>query len=247
MTIRCAGVIALVLGAGLGGLALSPSYLWGQLAVPEGAVAGLSARAEELGVPMAVWSEGGLALAGAQGEEDLRSCGSYLYLDGPVFLLAMETPTERTVLRGRGSSAELIVWTGTDVVSPPGEAFFDLLRALGLLAEGGTVTLELKMLPVKLPRVPEGVRLDPVLWALVGHPDWLGAARDFGLERVGLRVRVVAEASGALSESLEPYVLSSTEALMDLLIPIPLLVDLAGDPAVRTVRPPFTPYPALGG
>lgn len=247
MSIRCAGVIALVLGTGLGVLASPPSYLWGKLAVPEGAVAGLSARAEELGVPMAVWGEGGLAFIGAQGEEDLRASGSYLYLDGPAFLVAMETPTEWTVLRGCGSSAELIVWTGTDVISPPAEAFFDLLRALGLLAVGGTVTLELKTVPVKLPRVPGGVRLDPVLWALVGHPDWFGAARDFGLERVGLRVRVVAEASGALAEDLEPYVLSSSEALMDLLIPIPLLVDLAGDPAVRNVRPPFTPYPAVGG
>jgi len=60
-------------------------------------------------------------------------------------------------------------------------------------------------------------------------------------------VRVVAEGSGALAEALEPYVLSSTGTLMDLLIPIPLLVDLAQDPAVRYVRPPFTPYPAVGG
>jgi len=100
--------------------------------------------------------------------------------------------------------------------------------------------------PLKLPRVPEGVNLDPTLWALVQHPDWFGAARDYGLERVGLRVRVVAEASGALAEDLEPYVLSSTGELMDLLIPIGLLPELGRDPAVRAVRPPFTPYPAEG-
>jgi len=244
MSVRGAAVIAFVLGFGLGGLAETPSYLWGEVDVPEGAVAGLATRAEELGLACAVWTEEGLRFVGAGDEAELRASGAYLYLDGPAFLVAVETPTERAVLRGRGSSAELIVWTGTDVISPPGASFFDLLRALGLLGEGWMVTLTVKTVPLKLPRVPEGVRLDPVLWALAGHPDWFGAARDYGLERVGLRVRVVAEASGALAEGLEPYVLSSTETLMDLLIPIPLLVDLARDPAVRYVRPPLTPYPA---
>jgi hypothetical protein len=54
----------------------------------------------------------------------------------------------------------------------------------------------------------------------------------------------VAEASGALAEKLEPYVLSSTGTLMELLVPIGLLVDLGRDPAVKYVRPPFTPHAA---
>ena len=99
---------------------------------------------------------------------------------------------------------------------------------------------------MKLPRAPEGVRLDPTLWALVQHPDWFGAARDFGLERRGLRVLVVAEASGTLAEALEPYVVSSTERLMEILIPIPLLPELGQDPAVTMVRPPYVPHPARG-
>lgn len=246
MSGRVLGVIALALGIGLGVLAQTPSYLWAQVAVPEGAVAGLAARAKELGVPMAVWGEEGLGFVGALDEESLRRAGVYLYLDGPFFLFAVHTSTEQAILRGREGSAELIVWTGTDAISAPAESFFGLLQALGLLAEGCTVTLELKTLPLKLPRVPEGVRLDPTLWALVMHPDWISAARDFGLNRLGLRVRVVAEASGALAEALEPYVLSSTGSLMDLLIPIPLLPELGRDVAVKNVRPPYVPYPAGG-
>lgn len=246
MSGRVAGVIALVFGMGAGVLAATPRYLWAPVAVPKEAVAGLAARAEELGLPIAVWGKEGLRFVGAGSEADLLGRGVYLYLDGPFFLITAQSATEQTTLRGRGGSAELIVWTGTDVISPPAELFFDLLRALGLLPPAVTITLELKTLPLKLPRAPEGVKLDPILWALVGHPDWSAAARDFGLERVGLRVRVVAEARGVLGETLEPYVLSSTGSLMDLLIPIPLLPELGRDPAVKIVRPPYVPHPAGG-
>lgn len=243
MSIRLLGVTALAMAVGLGLWAQAPRYLWAEVTVPPGAVASVAERAGELGVPVAEVEDGALVLPEGLSEADLRGGGAYLYLDGPFFLLGVETPTEYALLRGGPEKAELIV-IARDALVPPSEAFFDLARALGLLPSGGTITLTLKEVPLKLPRVPEGMRLDPTLWALVGHPDWFGAARDYGLERVGLRVRVVAEGSGALAEDLEPYVLSSTGALIDLLIPIPLLPELAQDPAVRYVRPPYTPYPA---
>lgn len=246
MSVRTALVLVLTVAFGSGVLAETPRYLWAEIAVPEGAVEGLADRAEALGVSTAAWSEGVLVMDEDLSEEELRGGGTYLYLDGDLFLLGVETPLERVILRGDPTEAELIVWA-TDGLVPPSEAFFDLARELGLLAEGCTVSLSVKELPLKLPRVPEGMKLDPTLWALTSHPDWFGAARDFGLERVGLRVRVVAEATGALAESLEPYVLSSSGSLMDLLIPIALLPELGQDPAVNSVRPPFTPYPAVGG
>lgn len=246
MAIRAALVFTLTIGIGSGVLAEAPRYLWAEIALPAEAVAGLAQRAAELGVPTAVWSDGALKVEGDLAEDALRAGGTYLYLDGELFLLGVETPSERVTLRGNAAQAELVVWAADGLV-PPSEAFFDLARALGLLAPGSTVSLRVRELPLKLPRVPEGMKLDPTLWALVGHPDWFGAARDFGLERRGLRVRVVAEATGALGEALEPYVLSSSGALMDLLIPIARLPELGQDPAVKTVRPPFTPYPAIGG
>lgn len=224
----------------------TPVYLYGEIAPPAGAVAELAARAEELGIPTASFAGDGLVVAGAADEEELLGAGTYLYLDGEQFLVGMQVGIERAILRGDTERAELIVGTGSDVVVPPRDEFLALLQELGLLEAGCGITLAVRELPLKFPRVPEGVRLDPVLWALVGHPDWFGAARDYALERVGLRVRVVAEASGALAEGLEPYVLSSSAGLMDLLIPIALLPVLAVDPAVQLVRPPYVPHPAGG-
>ena len=131
------------------------------------------------------------------------------------------------------------------LVAPP-ESFFDLLSALGLLPQGQTIELVAKDVPLKLPRPPEGSKLDPVLWALAGHPDWIGFARDYALERVGLRVRVVVEKVGELSDQFEPYILSSSDGLAELMVPIPLLPALGEDPAARTVRPPYIPHPAEG-
>lgn len=242
---RMVVLLALVLSAGTA-LAETPLYLTGEVVTPAGAVDGLVVRAEELGLATALWGPEGLTVRGAADEAELRAAGVYLYLDGAHFLVGMEAGSERTFLRGDRTRAELVVWTGSDVVVPPREEFLTLLRELGLLETGCSITLAVKELPLKLPRVPEGMDLDPVLWALVGHPDWFSAAQDFGLERVGLRVRVVAEANGALAENLEPYVLSSSAGLMDLLIPIGLLPVLAADPAVRMVRPPYVPHPAGG-
>lgn len=245
MAIRLTLALVLILGAGAAATADMPRYLWGEVAVPEGAVQTLSARAEPLGIATATWTDGDLVVIGVADEEELLAGETYLYMDGDFFLFAVNTPSERATLRGDAETAEMIVWA-TDGLVPPSGAFLDLAQELGLLPQDGTISLAVKELSLKLPRAPEGVRLDPTLWALVVHPDWFGAARDFGLDRRGLRVRVVAEASGALAEALEPYVLSSTGSLMDLLIPIPLLPDLGRDPAVKMVRPPYVPHPAGG-
>ncbi|HAZ28100.1 TPA: hypothetical protein DCY67_05755 [Candidatus Acetothermia bacterium] len=245
MFIRVALMIVLALGTGTDAIAETPRYLWGEIAVPEGAVQTLAARAEAIGVATVVWSQGDLVVTGAASEAELLAGETYLYLDGNFFLFVVNRPRERAVLRGNAQWAEIIVWA-TDGLVPPSEVFLDLVQSLGLLPMGGMISLSVRELPLKVPRPPEGVRLDPTLWALVGHPDWFGAARDFGLDRQGLRVEVVAEASGVLAEALEPYVLSSTGRLMELLIPIPLLPELGRDPAVTLVRPPFAPHPVGG-
>jgi len=140
----------------------------------------------------------------------------------------------------------LIAGGSTDALIPPPESFFDLLVTLGLLPQGETIELEAQDVPLKLPRPPQGSKLDPVLWALVGHPDWIGFARDYGLERVGIRVRVVVEKEGVLCAAFEPYIVSSSDGLAELLLPIPLLPQLRTDPAARAVRPPYIPHPAEG-
>jgi len=239
------GAIPMVLSLAFFGLAQGPTYLWAPCQIPLEAFSALPERAQTLSIPIARFlpEKGALEFLGATDETELLSRNAFLYLDGDFFLLGIREGTWTTILRGKPDSAELIVFgTGT----PQSLAGFAILEALGLLPAGAALELSEKTVPLKLPAPPKEVKLDPILWTLVGHPDWFSFARDYGLERVGLRVRAVAELQGTLSQAFADYIRSSTDALAELLIPIPLLPELGKDPAVRLVRPPFIPHP-LGG
>ena len=220
-------------------------YLEGTLVVPAEAHQALAARAQTLGLPIARFAPelGQLVLAHAQSEEELLAQNAFLYVDGEYFLLEIREGEWTTVLRGDATRAVLVIY-GPGM--PTGLSSLAFLEALGLLPPEGVVELTEKQVPPKLPAPPPGIKLDPVLWTLVDHPDWLGFAQAQGLTRVGLRVLVVAELTGSLASPWEPFVKSSSDALAELLIPIPLLPLLAQDPAVRIVRPPHQPVP-LGG
>ncbi len=240
-------VLMLLLGAMLGtagSAGITPSYLWSEVELPDGALDGLAARIQSESVPLGMWQDGQLTFTGAENQQELEASPQYAYLDGDVYYIIVQSGADRAVLRGRRTRGELIsIANGT----PPGlpGKFLELTDRLELLPEM-CLELELRQVPLKLPRSPEDVRLDALLWGLVNHPDWLGFARDHGLQREGLRVRVVAELEGDLDQVFEPYIHSSTERLAELLIPIPYLPDLGRDPAVRLVRLPHTPYPAEG-
>jgi len=229
----------------LGALGETPKYLIGELTLPEGALEGPPQRAEALGIPTEVWTPAGPQITGAEDEEELLAADAYLIVDGPYFLLTVQTASGRAILRG-GETAVLIAGGSTDALTPPPPEFFDLLAELGLLPQGETIEMCEKDVPLKLPRPPAGSALDPVLWALVNHPDWIGFARDYGLERVGIRVRVVVEKEGQLPEAFEPYVQSSSDGMAELLVPIPLLPSLGEAAGVLSVRPPYIPHPAEG-
>ena len=224
----------------------TPEYLMAEVTLPEGAVQTLSARAQELGIPVLAWTEAGPQLYGVQSQAELTSTERFLIYDPPYFLLSVQTPSGRAVLRGSGTQAQLIVGGGTDVLQPPPPECIQLLDELGLTPQGETIELQAYEVPLKLPRVPEGSALDPVLWAIINHPDWLGFARDYGLELSGLRVRVVVEKEGELAAMFEPYITSSSDGMAELLVPIPLLPELGTDPAAKSVRPPYVPHPAGG-
>ncbi len=212
-------------------------YLWGQFTLPPGAVDALPEKVQTLELPFAQATDEGLAFTAVSNETELLQAGRFLYLDGPFFLLGVDVPGERALLRGSQTQAELIVWT-TEAAH-----LLELAQRLGLLPPECALGLEVREVPLKLPRAPEGVKLDSVLWALVVHPDWIAFARDYGIERQGLRVRVVAEVTGPLSEAFEPYIASSSAQLVELLMPIPLLPDLGREPSVKLVRLPYVPHP----
>lgn len=223
-----------------GTLAQGPSYFWTEVVPPAGAVAALPERAQTLGIPLAHWAEGALVFQGVTEETELLRSERFLLWDPPYFLFAVREGNWITTLRGTQDAGELVIFgTGEpQVLSGPNS-----LEALGLIAAGTALELQVKEVPLKLPAAPPGMKLDPILWALVSHPDWFGFARDYGLERVGLRVRVVAELTAPLGEAFENYIRSSTDSLAELLIPIPMLPTLGLAPEVKIVRPPYRPEP----
>ncbi len=242
------GLTMMMLGAMLwtaSSAGVTPSYLWGELELPAGAVDGLAARIQTESIPVARWGEGELEFTGVADEQELESSPAFAYLDGDVIFVSVQSGSTWAALRGRYPHGEIIAMAEEVALTLP-EGFLELIDSLGLLPDDCSVELELREVPLKLPRAPEDVRLDSVLWGLANHPDWLEFARNQGLERVGLRVRVVAELTGRLDTKFEPYIQSSTETLAELLIPIPYLPELGADPAARLVRPPHTPYPAGG-
>ncbi|GEM_PF-1058627 len=235
------GLLACPLPAG------PPAYLRAEVSFAEGVVAGLLAQAQGLSLPTLGWTTAGPQLYGVQSEAELLAQETFLIWDFPYFYLASQTESGLAVLRGDEERGELIAM-GTGGNLPPSQFvsdFIELLTELGLLPEVGcTIQFQEIEVPHKLPPSPEGSALDPVLWGLVNHPDWLGFARDYGLELTGLRVRVVVEKEGQLASQFEPYIFASTDGLAELILPIPLLVTLGQDPAVRLVRPPYVPHPA---
>lgn len=237
------GVIPVILFLSVG--ALAQPYLWATWTIPSESLAALPERAELLGIPIVRFNpeKADLVFVGATGEAELLNQNAFLYLDNDFFLIGIREGRWNTILRGSAKAAELVIF-GEGAPEPLSS--LAILEALGLLPPEGVVELTQKEIPTKLSAPPAGIRLDPVLWALVEHPDWFSFAQAQGLERLGLRVRVVAELCGTLSEEWEPFIRSSSGALAELLLPIPLLPELGKDPAVRIVRPPYAPVP-LGG
>lgn len=244
ITLSVVGLLACPLPAG------PPTYLRAEVSFGEGVVAGLLAQTQSLTLPTMSWTVAGPQFFGVQSEPELLAQETFLILDFPFFYLASQTESGLAVLRGDEREGELIVM-GVGGNLPPAQFvsdFLTLLTQLGLLPEEDyTLQFQEIEVPLKLPPPPEGSALDPVLWGLVGHPDWLGFARDYGLQLIGLRVRVVVEKEGQLASQFEPYIFASTDGLAELILPIPLLVALGQDPAARLVRPPYVPHPAVPG
>ena len=167
----------------------------------------------------------------------------WLYLDEPGWVLHLRPSGQQT------GSYELIVSPKLPKTELTDEDLGQIRQALapfGLLSQTASLTLEPYIVPAK-PAPPEDVRLDSVLYGLVLAPDWALYAQEKGLERSGLRVRVVIERAspGAVpSPALELVIEAQSEGLIRAQALIHRLVELARDPAVAFVRPPSRPQPA---
>lgn len=172
-----------------------------------------------------------------------------LYVDGRLLWLRAEEALSKYNLRPLGDGYELIVAPKTTVSASAilGEIGVRLVQ-LKLLREP-TLPLNVEQLSVvpgsKLPKPPDGVRLDSLLYGLMLMPDWYDFALQNRLELWGLRVRVIVELISPEAQLSPGHDLiieaRSPSGLMRVLVPIHQLAILASDPAVKLVRPPFQP------
>ena len=211
-----------------------------------------TAKGEEL--PVIVVSDGVVSTyRGSQATEEpeaaLLESGSLLYVDHNWFLLQMAGEEVDYVVRPAEVGYALVLIPHRDLAE--GEA---LLRVLGDLQQLGIVGAEVQMEWVgafpkeaeKDPKPPEGVAIDSALYRLTVSADWFSTAASLGLARVGLRVEVVAEKipGAAIPAAFQTYIVSETEELAKLLVPIHRLVELARLSVIGYLRPPYQPQPA---
>ncbi len=182
-------------------------------------------------------------------EAVLLDADSLLYVDQSLFLLQIAGEDLDYVVRPTEGGYALLLIPHRDL--PQGET---LISVLNELQQMGIVGEEVQMEWVdafpkkadKAPKPPEGVAIDSDLYGLAVAADWFSTAASRGLTRVGLRVEVVAEKlpGETIPAAYQSYIVSETEELAKLLVPIHRLVGLAKSSAIGYVRPPYQPHPA---
>lgn len=176
-----------------------------------------------------------------------------LSVDGRWFWLQLDEPGWQLHLRPSAQllgSYELIVspqLPQTALTSGDLDQITAMLTPFGVLP-AQTASLELEpYIPLAKPEPPADARLDSALYGLTLAPDWAAYASENGIERSGLRVRVLIELSSpdaSLPEALELVIEARSTRLVRAQALIHRLVDLARDPAAAFVRPPSRPQPA---
>ncbi len=169
-----------------------------------------------------------------------------LVLDGDRFVLHSKLPGVLYSLRPEANGMELVVSTAQETPAFDAlSAIFEELQGLGIL--GMDIDLEaaqsFSATSLKGPAAPPGVALDSALYDLVVARDWFSYATEKGVPLLGLRIEVVAElAAGAtFPVAFAPYVVSETDRLRKLVLPIDQLVPLAKEGAIGYVRLPLHP------
>ena len=184
-----------------------------------------------------------------ESESDLIGAPSLLYMDGERLLLRVQGDEFDYEVRPGEKGYDLVLVPHQDMTASDFVSYVLVpLQQMGIVGE--EVDMEYRMFvlnPDKSEAPPAGVAIDSDLYNLMIAPDWFTAAEEMNLARTGLCVSVVAEKvpTGAIPESLKLYVVSETDALAKLLLPIEDLLSLASDSAIGYLRPPYKPQPAV--
>ncbi|MDD4903801.1 MAG: hypothetical protein PHV11_09405 [Candidatus Bipolaricaulis sp.] len=183
----------------------------------------------------------------AQGDIDaLLAEDHVLVLDGDRFLLHSQISGVSYSLRPAAGAMELVVSAAEE--TPTLDALAAIiadLQAMGIPAMNIDLasSQSFSATSLKGPAVPTGIALDPALYDLVVAADWFAYAASKGIRLSGLRIEVVMEkvAGGAVPAAFVPFVISETDRLAKLILPVDQLVALAKDGAVGYVRLPLQP------
>jgi len=181
---------------------------------------------------------------GGQTDSALLQAAHLLVVDGSRFLLRADCEEHEYTVRPAQNGLELVFSPKLDqgldrVVS----VLFELQK---LSVIGAEVDLQYRAFEkdaLKGPQPPAEVRIESDLYQLTVAEDWFAFAASKGIERAGLRVRVVAELESGvvLQDPFAAYVSSASDSLARLLIPIEQLVLLASTEGVVLVRLPYEP------
>ena len=254
--VRCAVAVAVVMGCAVGGVGegslLLPSLYY--LFPAEGLQANaqtLSQTAQSAGFAVVLFSDGSATtLRGAepttQSFSSLLAENHVLAVDGERFVLHSEVAGVAYSLRPAAGGTELVISPTQEIpIIEALAAVFDELQTLGIL--GLAIDLEaVQSFPVgslKGPAVPMGVALDSALYDLVVAEDWFVYADAKGIVLSGLEIEIVAEkvAGATFPEAFVPYIVSETDRLAKLVLPLDQLVPLAKEGGVGYVRLPLQP------
>lgn len=179
-------------------------------------------------------------------EAVLLQQSSVIYVDGGSVLVQVQTASYGFVLRPAEEGYELVV-TPSETIDA-GSALVEILLSLSRIGiTPGSISLDparsFSQSDLKGPPTPEGVALESSLYHLVISADWFAAATTGGVQRIGLRVSVVAEKSAGnlIPEMYREFIVEETDRLVELLLPIHMLVPLARSASVTYVRLPYQP------
>lgn len=248
-------LLSLSAGAAAEEVLFSPgNYYLISIGAVTGEITSLVQTGQQRGFTVVVLNAGDLsAYRGAEQtqetESDLIGAPSLLYVDEERFLLRVQGDEFDYEVRPGEKGYDLVLIPHQDMTAS--DLVTDVLVPLQQMGVvGDEVDMEYKTFvlnPEKSEAPPLGVAIDSNLYNLMIAPDWLAAAQELNLARTGLRVSVVAEKvpAGGIPEQLAPYVVSETETLAKLLLPIEDLVKLASDSGIGYVRSPYQPYPAV--
>jgi hypothetical protein len=210
----------------------------------------LVAEAESEGITTIVYGDAGIEVTRNGGATDATpdeaaEDARVLIVDSGRFLLRVEEAAYVYAVRASETGYELVIGPATDLSATA--TLGEILTALQELGVVGTdVSLEYTAYErevLKGPASPEGAALESTLYGLVVAEDWDAYAAAHGMTMVGLRVEVVAEKlpGEVIPEAYVPYLVTETEQLAKLLLPIDRIVPLAKASAVGFVRLPYQP------